>query len=286
MGHIAVLGSVAWDEVVALRQPLTPGGHLGAVRLGMRMGGGAVNTGMPLAHAAHDVVIVSAVGGDASGDRLLEELTAAGVSVAGVRRVEGPSTHSLVLVDPDGEQTVINLHRCIDPALPDRLAGMSADAVYVRSRAAGLAPWLEEQCERALVVAHLPPVEAGERPAHGLVGSATDLDAEALAAPWRLGQRVAGRPLRWMVVTHGASGASVYTQDGYVHVPAPRVVPRDTTGAGDALAAGLMHALLAGTPLPEAVRIAVAWGAEAAASEGSVLSCDAVHRLMGRGDEP
>jgi hypothetical protein len=46
--------------------------------------------------------------------------------------------------------------------------------------------------------------------------------------------------LRGLVVKHGPGGVTAYTDDGALHVPAnaPRVV--DTTGAGDALAGGML----------------------------------------------
>jgi sugar/nucleoside kinase (ribokinase family) len=43
-------------------------------------------------------------------------------------------------------------------------------------------------------------------------------------------------------------------------VSAPRVQVVDTTGAGDVFAAGLVHALALGKPMPDALQTAVAWG--------------------------
>lgn len=44
--------------------------------------------------------------------------------------------------------------------------------------------------------------------------------------------------------THGAGGATLCTDAAQIHVPAPQVDVVDTTGAGDAFAAGLLAALL------------------------------------------
>src|ERR1051326_5003842 len=44
-----------------------------------------------------------------------------------------------------------------------------------------------------------------------------------------------------LVLKAGAEGVTAYTPDGTVHVPAlTRYVPFDTTGAGDALAGGML----------------------------------------------
>jgi sugar/nucleoside kinase (ribokinase family) len=67
--------------------------------------------------------------------------------------------------------------------------------------------------------------------------------------------------LEGLVLKSGPRGVTAYTQDGSVHVPAlntHRVV--DTTGAGDATAAGMLaHWLVSGRE-PSGVREALAWG--------------------------
>lgn len=50
--------------------------------------------------------------------------------------------------------------------------------------------------------------------------------------------------LRWVVITHGAHGATALHVDGQrVTMPAAPARAVDTTGAGDAFAAGLLHGL-------------------------------------------
>lgn len=268
MPAVAVVGSVAQDEVVWLRQPLRPGGHLDAVRRTLRLGGGGANTAIPLRHAGHRVALLAPIGGDPAGEWLIARLEAAGLDVSMLSRRPGESTRSLVLVDPDGERTIVNLCRCQEDGPPDRLAAIAADAVYVRSRDLELAPLLARCLGQALVVAHLPPLAAGLRPATVLVGSASDLPADVLADPWSAGREVAGDPLRWVVVTHGAQGAVAYGPGVQHRAAAPAVAVVDSTAAGDVFAAGLVHALVEGRPMEAALRLAVAWGATAVGCEG------------------
>jgi sugar/nucleoside kinase (ribokinase family) len=280
MARIVVIGSVAQDAVFALRQPLRANAHLEAEARGERIGGGAAGTGLPLAYAGHAVRLVSPLGTDAAGDALLAELAAGGIDTSTLSRVAGSSTRSLVLLDPDGERTVVNLHRCREPEPPACLGEIAADAIYVRSRDPDLAPLLAARLGDALLAAHVPPVAEGARPSHVLVGSEADLPAEALAAPWAFGRRVAGEALRWFVVTRGASGAEAFSATERLHAPAPPAAVVDSTGAGDALAAGLLHGLLSGASMREALQTAVAWGAAKVAIAGSVLTRDAVSRLL------
>jgi site-specific DNA-methyltransferase (adenine-specific) len=58
------------------------------------------------------------------------------------------------------------------------------------------------------------------------------------------------------------------------------VVPVDTTGAGDAFAAGLLHALVSHAPVEQTLQTAAAWGAESTQWERSILPEEAVARLL------
>lgn len=275
-----VIGSVARDEVVRLAEPLRPGAHLNGRALGARLGGGGANAAVALAAAGHAVALFAAVGEDADGALSLAELQDTRVGGADIARLNRPTTRSLVLVDPAGERTVINLTRCEPTEPPSRLLDIDADAVYVRSRRPDLAPLLAAKAANSLVIAHMPPVEAGSRPAHVLVASASDLAAGAARDPLALGRAVAGTWLRWVVITEGAAGARAFSSDGERHVAAARVDPVDTTGAGDAFAAGLVHALARGQPMAEALALAVRFGTEATLWASSGLPAEAVRRLL------
>jgi sugar/nucleoside kinase (ribokinase family) len=72
------------------------------------------------------------------------------------------------------------------------------------------------------------------------------------------------------VVKLGARGAVWARGDGQVlAAPAPEVTTIDTTGAGDAFAAGLLAALAAGQEPAAALHAAVALGARAVTSLGA-----------------
>jgi len=268
LARIVVVGSVAQDDVVTLVQPLSPGRHLDAAGRKLRLGGGGANTAIPLCHAGHHVTLVAPLGADTVAEWLLARLQAAGIDVSAVARVSGDSTRSLVLVDPAGERTIVNLTRCREAGPPRRLASLEADAVYVRSRDLDLRELLVETTRCALVIAHVPPLAAGSRPAHVLVGSESDLPPAFLADPWAAGRAIAGETLRLVVVTRGARGAEAFAASERVAVPAPVVPVVDSTAAGDVFAAGLVHALALGRPTRAALETAVAWGAATVSRPG------------------
>ncbi|MBK7794287.1 MAG: bifunctional hydroxymethylpyrimidine kinase/phosphomethylpyrimidine kinase [Betaproteobacteria bacterium] len=280
MARIAVIGSAGRDEVMRLSTPLRAGAHLNGSSAGSRLGGGGANTAVALAAAGHHVTLLTAVGRDAVGDAVVGELHAAGVDTSQLFRLDGATTRSLVLVDPQGERTVVNLARCEEAEPPQRLLTLAADAVYVRSRRLDLAPLLARKAEGALVVAHVPPLDPGSRPAQVLVASASDLDRELTRDPLALGRSVAGERVRWVVVTAGAAGAKATSEREVQDVPAESVSAVDTTGAGDAFAAGLVHALASGASMRDAMRLAVRFGTEATRWFASALPPEAVRRLL------
>ncbi len=267
--RVVVVGSIAVDEVVRLRGPLQPGTHAAAEWCGERVGGGAANSAMALARAGLDVALVSAAGADAQGERLLAPLRALGIDLTWVAR-PATSTRSLLLIDPEGERTILNLHRASVP-LPAALADDPAPVCYLRSADPALVePMRRRIAQGRCVVVHMPPLDMQMVPAQVVVGSAADLDAATLAAPYDAVRACLGAGLEWVVITRGPAGASAYSATQHLHQVAPRVVAVDTTGAGDVFAAGLCAALAAGRPMPAALAQAVAWGSASVQYPGTL----------------
>lgn len=281
MATIIVVGSIAQDDIVELVEPLRRGAHVEGHGTGIRLGGGGPNTAVPLAAAGHRVAVLAAVGDDAAGAGLTAELAAGGVDTSLVRTLEsGATTRSIVMLEAEGERTIVNLQRAAEDAPPARLLEAPADWVYVRSRALDLADLMRAKAASARIVAHIPPVVAGSRPAHVLVGSESDLDADVLADPFAAGRRIAGSLLEWVVITRGPRGATAFDADGGIERSAPRVEPVDTTGAGDSFVAGLLHALASGSAMEAALETGIAWGAESVKWQGSRLPAGAVAGLV------
>ena len=280
MARIAVVGSVARDDVVKLDEPLRKGAHIGGTWRGPRLGGGAACTGVPLAYAGHQVAVVASIGRDDVGGQVMKELCTTGVDTSQVVLLDQPSTRSIILVNGGGERTVVNVMRTHEPSPPARLLVLGAECVYVRSRRGDLAQLLHEQAATALVVAHVPPAEVGARPAHILIASADDVGRDVLDDPLAAGYRIAGDLLQWFVLTEGAGGVTAYSDDQILRVAARKITPVDTTGAGDSFAAGLVHALVNGAGMADALQTGVNWGGEATLWESSILPRAAVRRLI------
>jgi ribokinase len=280
MARIVVVGSVAADEVVRLDRRLCEGGYTNGRTSPLRLGGGGANTAVALAAAGHAVSLVTAVGEDETGQWQIDRLTEAGVDISAVVRLPQPSTRSILLVDPEGERTIVNLTRVEEAEPPWRLRGLPADLIYVRARSRLMAPVLEERIASCTVVAHVPPLEAGIFPAHVVVGSASDLEGGVLDDPLAMARKVAGDRLHWVAITQGPGGVRAWSTSGArLSLTAPHVAAVDSTGAGDAFSAGLCHALVGGRTMADALAVAVRWGSEKVRHHGSALSRGAVEAM-------
>lgn len=265
-GVLAVLGDLVEDVVVWLRGPLRVGTDNPATVHRSR-GGSAAN----VARCAAPLVstrFIGRVGADPLGYGLVDQLRAAGVDV---RVQRGGRTGSIVvLVHSDGERTM----------LPDR--GASADLGPVSEG------WLVD-----VTLLHVPAyafaTEASESNALALMNAAARssrrvsidasstgllleygptrfLDLVAEVRPAVLFANAAEAGLLGLaecppqdgttyVVKRGAEPTAVILADGQrlsVPVPAP-VRPKDSTGAGDAFAAGYLAAVAQGADIPAAV---------------------------------
>ena len=91
------------------------------------------------------------------------------------------------------------------------------------------------------------------------------------------------RPERKIVVTRGADGCSVYTADAQMDVPGYAVDEIDPTGAGDCFDAALLSGILEGKSTFEAAELANACGALAVSEKGPMAGAKsraAVERFM------
>lgn len=270
MARIQIVARINLDVVVRLDGAVSSGAQLKGQFDQGRLGGGGSNTGAALAYAGHHVALFADVGGDAGGTAMLGELAGLGIDVSRVRRLAEPTPPVLVLLDPDGERTIIRGRPSLVP--PPRLPDPSepADALYAKAYGPGVADLLRARLGSCLVVSHAPPAGTTDWPAHVMVDSAAHMTEEALADPYAAARRLAGKALRWMVVTDGPRGATAFGPGGQVHVPAQPATVVDSTGAGDVFTAGLIHGLVGGAPMRDALSTGARWAALSVASPTSV----------------
>jgi ribokinase len=274
------------DVVARLSGPLAPGSDSHAV-IRFHGGGSAANTAAWLAEAGAEPVLVGRVGDDERGRTVRDELRAAGVEAALAVDPELPTGTCIVLVGPDGERTMAPdagaNDALSDADLSDELLA-SAGHLHVAGYAllrSGSRPAARAAISRALErgisvsvdpssAALLSPEFLDHAEGAGLLLPNAE---EARMLSGELDPELAARALAArfaeVVVTLGAAGALWTDGRESLHcdaVPVEAVV--DSTGAGDAFAAGLLAARMDGAAPDEALAAGAGLAARAVSRPG------------------
>ena len=274
--RITTLGDVMLDVIVRLDQPLEPGAD---VRAHTRAGGGgqAANVAAWAADLGAQARCVAKRGDDAAGELLARELAARGIELAGP--VAPGSTGVVVsIVGADGERALAS-DRGVAPSLdPGELdpAWFECDVLHLSGYAL-----LREPIADAALLAASTARDRGARVsvdvaawteirAFGPVAFRELLDAVApdvlfaTEAEWEiLGGAYLTAPTS--VVKRGPRGCTIVTEDARLDLAPVDAEIVDTTGAGDALAAGF----LLGGSLADAARRGLEAAARCVARVGS-----------------
>lgn len=273
-GRVLCLG-----ETMAMVTPTHVAPLREAVSFAVKAGGAESTVAMYLADSGVPSSWVSWLGDDPLGQRLLDEVRASGVDVAGVRSVSGAPT-GVYFKDPGDGETTVYYYRSgsaasrMDSTVLAQLDWHDVAALHVTGITAGLSASCSEMLEavmlearrRGVVVSfdvnYRPGLWSIEEAAPRLAALASIADlvfvgrdeAETL---WGEGNPKAlhsslglsGR----LVVKDGSVGATeVAIVDGQTSsdfVPAHPVDVVEAVGAGDAFTAGYLGAMLGGEPV-------------------------------------
>nr|WP_091674911.1 carbohydrate kinase family protein [Amycolatopsis marina] len=282
---IVVVGDAGLDVVARHAGEFVHGGDARAsVRL---TGGGAgANTALWLRSCGVETTLVARVGDDSSGRLIRTELESAGVHCAFTVDPEAATCCVVVLVDDDGQRTMLadrGANARFDPADLREPACVAAFAAarhlhlsgYVLldpvSRPAGLAA-LAAAHEAGLSTSVDPQAAAHLTDPAGFLDDVRGVDlllpnADELRALTGKPEPASARELLDVVgavaVTSGANGASWVDGCGITTVAAAPGACVDSTGAGDAFDAGLLAAWLRREPAADMLRAGVRAGAAA-----------------------
>jgi ribokinase len=281
---ITIFGSTNLDQVGTVNRLPRPGETVAGGTFSMAPGGKGANQALAARRAGAEVRHVSAVGSDAFADMALDLLRQGGVDLSGLSQVEAATGIAMIFVDAEGENVIAVLpgaNGTMSAADADRhLAGLTAnDTLLVqqeipqaatrraleiaRSKGArsvlNTAPFLADTAE----LAPLADIVVANETEFSLLTGRPIADLEAAATGW---VQNTGRTI---VVTLGPDGAYARTPQGSFSVPAHRIDPVDTVGAGDTFCGYLAAGLDAGLSLETAMRRAAVAGSLACCNPGA-----------------
>ena len=275
---IVSVGDLVLDVSIVTDRPLQPDDDTPAT-ITIGGGGQAANFCAWTAALGEPVRLVTRVGDDASGRRLVADLESRGVDVRAVWASD-PTGTIAVMIAPDGRRTMATQRGASVGLSPDdldeswfrdtRLLHVPAYSLFVEPLASATRAAIRTVREAKGMLAVDLSSAAGlqafgpARMAYVLarmapeVLFATEREADTLAVPL---ESLAQVP----VLKRGAFGCRVFGRD----VPAPAVHAIDPTGAGDAFAAGFCVSWLRGAAPVEAAEQAVAAASHSVALVGA-----------------
>ncbi len=261
--RIAVVGHVEHITLGRVTSPPVSGAIIHMSEPRFLPGGGGGLAFHQLARSPAEVHLFTALGDDQAGAEVEARLRAT-PAVLHIARRRAAHTRNLVLIEPDGERTIIvvgePLHPQSDDALPwDILA--SCDAAYFTAQ--------DPRAILAARAARLLAITARRRPslidsgvrADVVVGSASDPREASTLADYPVAPGA-------LVLTEGKAGGTVVTARGVERFAAPASAPTGggAYGAGDSFTGALVYYLAAGLPAALACARAAVHGAAVLAS--------------------
>jgi sugar/nucleoside kinase (ribokinase family) len=281
------IGQCSVDHVCTVEGLPRLGGKQGMLAYEVLPGGQVATALVAAARLGLRGAFVGAVGSDAGGALALAPLEAAGIDLAGTRRVSGAATRlAVILVDrASGERTVLGYR---DPRLRLRPDDVPAERI-ARARCLLLDGEDPEAAARAAELARTagvpvvldldaasPELEPLLRAADFPVVSRSFAEAFGGDGQVRSGlARLVAFGARMAVATLGEHGCLARIGPRELASPPFPVTPRDTTGAGDAFHAAFAWGLLEGLapePLLRAANAAAALSCRALGAQGGLAT--------------
>lgn len=289
MSRILVIGSANTDlTVYAERMPL-PGETVTGHDFSLNSGGKGANQAAAVAKLGGNVKLIGAVGNDANGKKIIEDLESHSVEFDGIRIEKAPTGTATIIVINSENSIIINegANAFVTPQLIEQKADLIRQADYLIMqleipvetviRAAEIA-----KESNTAVILNPAPCKAfpdslyeltdiiipNEHEASGLTGIYGNNDNE-------LKQKIEflrKKGVKTVIITLGDKGSIYNISDEIFTCPAENVEAVDTTCAGDSFIGALCLKLSEGFELSEAIKYASKVAAITVSRTGALAS--------------
>lgn len=270
----------------------------------LNCGGDSLNTALTLKKLGNDVALVSMVGQDVFGDFILDSLTEAGIDTRGILRHEtAATTFCAVMVNAANERAFFYLGGSCDELTFDdipknlleqprvvhcggfyQLRGLDGESVAKlmalareKGKITSMDVTWDSSGEWRSIRPVLPYVDYFMPSYNEAKHIAGETQPEKITA--RLRELGAGN----VILKMGRDGGYADTETGRFFFPAYDVPVKDTTGAGDSFAAGVLTGISRGWEMEKSVRLASAVSAHCIRQLGATAGIpdyDAIEKFM------
>jgi ribokinase len=282
---IIVIGSINLDLIANVDRLPAPGETVRGSGFTTAPGGKGANQALAATRAGAKVRMVGAVGKDNFAADALALLREGKIDLSGVGETFASTGTALIMVADDGENVIAVVPGANDSVVTGDLSKafmkkgdvvllqqeiplQTVDAALEAARTAGAVTVLNTAPFRGEAAAFLGKADY-------VVANETEFDlyGEALSLSGRDRQArmrdYAGKTGRTIVVTLGGDGVLAATPADLLMVPALKITPVDTVGAGDTFCGYFAAGLSSGLPLEEALARAAAAGSLACLKPGA-----------------
>ncbi|NGO55181.1 ribokinase [Allomesorhizobium camelthorni] len=282
---IIVIGSINLDLIATVERLPDPGETVAGDTFKTAPGGKGANQALAAARAGGEVRMIGAVGKDAFAAEALACLKEGKVELSGVDEVGTATGTAHILVDSHGENVIVVVPGANSAVMPGDLAKANPkkgdilllqheipqatiEAALDAARTAGATTILNTapfRTEAASCLAKADYVVANETE-FDLYGELLQLRGRDRPARMKSFAESTGRTI---LVTLGGEGVLAATPETFFEVPALKIRPVDTVGAGDTFCGYLAAGLASGLGLKDALRRAAAAGSLACLKPGA-----------------
>lgn len=274
---VVVVGSTNLDLVANVDVLPLPGETVSALGYAEHAGGKGLNQAVAARRAGADTAFITSIGSDAAGSMLHRLIVAEGIA-AYVSESSEPTGRALIAVDGHGENSIV----VVAGANEQLGIGIVDDHRTIIENSSVLLCQLEiptESVKAALAIARISGTRTilNPAPSKELDGDLLQLCDVIVPNQHELAllggtSALLAAGVRAVVITLGARGIRIVTNEQEAEIPPFAVRAIDTTGAGDAACGVFAAALAQGLDFAQAARRASAAGALAATRAGAVPS--------------
>jgi len=296
-GKIAVVGSNMVDLITYVNRMPKLGETLEAPTFSLGCGGKGANQAVAAAKLGGDVLMVTRVGDDIFAENTIQNLKDVGVDTRHVVKVPGTSSGvAPIFVEESGENSILIVKGANEFLTPEQVDLAVEDIKACDLIVMQLEVPLETVYHTIAIGARYGiPTLLNPAPAHPDLDPSRITDAtyfvpneselelltnmpvgnveEAEAAA----RSLMAKGIKIVIVTLGAKGALLVTEDGAKLYDPVTVTPKDTTGAGDAFIGSFARYFIETKDLDQALKMAVRYAADSITRPGTQISyADAV----------